>query len=182
MRMRKGHTRAHTRALTAALTVLALGLSGCGADDQETATDALQTEILANSEESTGGKVTAEEAGCIAEGTVDGLGVDQLQDYGILSEDLTVDDGIEDVAMTPDDARTLATVFVDCIDVQKLFVDQLALGLSPDATLSTTQRRCLEKQVKPAVLVKILAASFERKKTNRPYAALQRSAARCLGR
>lgn len=159
-----------------ALSALLL-LASCGEDDAEVAAKSLRSEIVANSSVATSSSITEEEAGCVADGMVEGIGVEQLQDYDILTEDLKVNQGIENVEMDEGDADALADVFIDCIDTEALFENQLASG-STSAALTADQQDCVSDAVTEDVIKEILAASFQGKR-NDAYAGLQEQMMDC---
>jgi hypothetical protein len=160
-----------TRHLTALLLVASLTLlSGCGGSDDEPglsdseqqAADNLSSEILRSGAVTGKGAVTEAQAGCIGRGTVTEVGVDRLQHYGILSDDLRVDKTIQNVRMAGDDAEALAGVFVGCLDAEKMFEDQFLDG--PDAKqLTGAQRRCVADVIDEPTVREALALRFQGK-------------------
>lgn len=144
-------------------TLIALSsLTACGGgDDDATAAKNLKAEILDNA--TVGGsttEITDEQAGCIADGTVAEIGVEQLQEYEILKDDLEINKSIENVQLSAGDADSLAGVFVDCINVEKLFEDQFS-GTS--SGLTKKQRKCITDAIDEDAIRTILAASFQGK-------------------
>jgi hypothetical protein len=75
----------------AVLSALALtfSLAACGNGDDDTAKENIKAE-LTKDKDSLGVKATEEEADCLAGGMVDELGVEKLQKYKFLNEDLEV--------------------------------------------------------------------------------------------
>lgn len=160
------------------LGALLLALTSCGTGDEETAAESLRAEITANSTMAGGASVTDDEAGCIADGTVEEVGVQQLKKYQILTDDLKVNQGIENVEMSASDAEALAAVFVDCIDVEALFEEQFTEGAGAAADLSAKQKDCIADAVTEDEVAKVLAASFQGKQ-NDAYADLQKQMMEC---
>lgn len=177
------------RAVPAAALLMAL--TGCGGDDPEPATgsltvdeqaaaDNLAAQIVRSSEmsgQAPDAAVTKAQAGCIAEGAVGEVGLESLQEYGIVTEDLLVNKSIQGVEMDAADADALAGVFIDCIDAEMLFeqrfLDELGVNGSEEAV-----RSCVEKAVGADAVRKVLAASFEGRRTP-AYQKLQQRVSAC---
>ena len=83
--------------------------------------------------------ITEEQADCVADGMVERIGVDRLRDYDILTEDLKVNQGIENVELARATPTPLADVFVDCIDIEALFEKQLAPAAPPRPSPPTSR-------------------------------------------
>ena len=175
--------------LAAALLLVPLG--GCGDDpdpdsgtgltaEEQTAADNLAAQIVRSEDvsEERGGEdtVTQEQATCIAEGAVTEVGLEVLQDYGIVTDDGLVNRGITGVEMTEDDADALAGVFVDCLDAEGLFEEQL-LSRSPGEP-SEEARRCVDGLVDADSVREILSMSFQGR-TSGVYDRLQDQVLRC---
>ena len=58
-----------------------------------------------------------EEATCIAQAVVDGVGEDALREYGIVTADGTIAEQMDDVEFSEGDAQTIADGIVDCSDL-----------------------------------------------------------------
>lgn len=154
--------------------------SGFGADEQ-TAADNLAAQIMRS--ESISGRasenaVTEDQATCIAERAVSDVGLETLQGYGIVTEELLVNRQITGVEMGADDADTLAVVFVECIDAEALFEDQLLAGAP--GTPTDEQRLCVEELVDIDSVRAILSTSFQGR-TSGVYARLQDEVSQCSG-
>lgn len=167
----KGLHRTPAAAIWCAAVVLA-ATSACGGDqdpaenglsaDEQTAADNLAGQIV-RSEDVSGtadekDALTDEEASCVAEGAVGEIGLEKLQGYGIVTDDLLVNKGIQGVEMDPADADALAGVFVECIDTEQLFEDQLLSGV-PEPTAE--QRDCVDSAVDSDTIREILSTSFQ---------------------
>lgn len=135
------------------LAALALVAGGCAASDEEQAKEALAASIMKESDSTF--KVSQSEADCIAAGFVDDIGVDQLKDYGILTEGEGNSKTLDDVTMAEGDAEAAADAFVDCVDVQQLLTDELPLG-GMDAEVVD----CVKGALSEDVIHDILAATF----------------------
>ena len=123
-----------TRTLAAAaLTALALTVTACsdsGSSDQDdAASKAISDSIM---EEQQGGPTDAfamkrTEADCIGDGFVDEIGVEQLQEYGFLTEELEAKP-MTNVTMEKPDAEAATGVLFGCADVPGLMEQAVAGG------------------------------------------------------
>lgn len=171
--------------------VLALTtLTGCGGDedpaesslskDEQTAADNLASQIVRSASMTGGGSssaVTDEQASCIGEGAVTEVGLEDLQSYGVVTEELLVDRSIQGVEMDKDDADALAGVFVDCIDAEALFEERFLDELPPGGS-EQERRTCVEEAVGVDAVREVLSASFQDRST-RAYGELQGAVAAC---
>ena len=132
------------------VVLLALSLTSCG-QDEEAASQAISSSIMESNDEAF--KVTQEEADCVGDGMVDKIGVDKLTDYGIITEDLKANDGIEDVEMSEGDASSAADVMAGCADIKELFTS--AMGEMPEEA-----QQCVEENLSDEVLHDFLTAVF----------------------
>ncbi len=134
------------------------GSSGSNAD-AATAKDNIKAALLA---EDTGlapaADITEEQAGCVSDGMVDEVGVEKLQGYGLLNEDLEIEEQPDATAMDRGDAEAMAEVFVGCVDVEKLFEDQFAEN---GPQLSRKQRDCINEAVDADAIEAVLADTFQ---------------------
>ena len=179
------------RVLVPAAVLALTTLTGCGGDDEadasslskdeQTAADNLASQIVRSGSMAGGGSsrnaVTDEQASCIGEGAVTEVGLEELQSYGILTEELLVDRSIQGVEMEKDDADALARVFVECIDAEALF-EQRFLDQLPPRGSEAKQRACVEEAVGADAVQKVLSASFQGRST-RAYGELERAVAAC---
>lgn len=178
---------ARSGVLVAAL--LLSGLAACGDDepesalteDEQTVADNLASQILRSGSMAGGGSsrnaVTDEQAACIGEGAVTEVGLETLQDYGIVTDDLLVNRSIQGVEMGAADADALAGVFVECIDAEALFEERFLTELPPGGE-EPDRRTCVEDAVDRDAVQEILSASFQGADT-RAYARLQRAVSAC---
>ena len=176
-----------------AILLVAL-LTGCGgssdeedpgsslSSDEQTAADNLAAQIVrsgnVSGQDSAENGVTEEESGCIAEGAVREVGLEALQDYGILTEDLLVDKSIQGVEMTAADADGLAGVFVECINAEELFVERFLDTLPPGD--AEEARECVEDAVDSDTVQAILSASFQGRPAS-DFGRLQKEVSLCTG-
>lgn len=177
-------------AVPAAAVLLLTGLAGCGGDDtapadsltkdEQTVADNLAAQIVRSgsmSGDASESSVTDEQASCIGEGAVTEVGLDALQDYGIVTEELLVDRGIQGVEMDQGDADALAGVFIGCIDAEALF-EQRFLNQLPPGGSEQDRRACVEDAVGEDAVQEVLSASFQGARS-RAYPKLERDVAAC---
>ena len=169
-------SRARTCVASAVLLLLG-ALAGCGSDDDAQAVASLKAEILSNDATQGAAAISDKQAGCIARGAVDGIGVDELQDYEILDGDLQVDRKIDQVALSRKDAEAFAGVFLRCADVEKVVEDRLVDQVAAGGRRAAVER-CVRRTVTPAVVRTVLAQSFEQAEPTQ-YSALGKRLARC---
>jgi hypothetical protein len=135
--------------------------------DEQTAADNLAAQIIRSGDVSGKGAddsgISDDQARCIAEGAVAEVGLANLQDYGILTDDLLVNKDIQGVEMSADDADALAGVFVDCIDAEALFEKQFLAATGSGK--SDKVRKCIDKAVDEAAVRGALSASFQGRST-----------------
>ena len=173
--------------------VLPLLLAGCGGNgdapsnglsaDERTAADNLAAQIVrsgqVSGESSAQDAVTAKQAQCVADGAVGRIGLPALEDYGIVTSDLKVNRAIQGVAMSADDASTLADVFVDCVDAEALF-EKKFLDALPDGA-DDAVRACVRKAVDTDSVRAVLSARFQGR-TAAVFDRLQEKVSACTGR
>lgn len=138
-----------TRVLGVA-ALLALSLTACG-QDEEAASKAISDSIMKSNDETF--EVTRDEADCVGDGMVDKIGVEKLTDYGIITEDLKADGGIESVEMSEGDAGSAADVMSGCADIKELFTS--AMGDLPEEA-----KQCVEEKLSDEVLHDFLVSIF----------------------
>jgi hypothetical protein len=84
---------------------------------------------------------------------VDRIGVDKLTEYGIITEDLKANDGIDNVEMSEGDAGSAADVMSECADIKELFTS--AMGELPEEA-----QQCVDENLSDEVLHDFLVAIF----------------------
>lgn len=145
------------------LALLVTVCAACGSDDDAQAVAALKSQIVANNAMSSRTAMSDEQASCIARGAVEAIGVDRLQGYGILDDDLEVGRSIESVSLKGRDADALAGVFLDCADAEKVVEDRLVARLAPDRAAARGRvARCVRETVTPESVHDILSQGFQR--------------------
>lgn len=130
---------------------LALALTSCGNDD-EAASKAIAAGIMDSNDETF--KVTQEQADCLGDGMVDEIGTDQLVEYGLITEDMKENEGIDSVKMNESDAQSAADVMQDCADIKKIFTEAMGTGMPEEAAA------CVDEKLTDDVLNEFLVAIF----------------------
>lgn len=110
---------------TVLLAALLLPLTACGGGgDDEKAAKAISDSIMASQKDQSGAGqmfvMPREDADCIGEGFVDEIGVDKLQEYGFLTDDLKAEEDFTNVKMSKEDAEAAADTLLECADVQEM--------------------------------------------------------------
>ena len=142
------------RAPLAAGVVLLMALTSCGASDDEKASDAVSAGLLKGQEGTF--KFTQEQADCVGDGFVEEIGVDQLQQYGIITEDFEASDKPIETKLAGEDADGAGKVLVDCVDAAQLFKDAMLTGRE----LSSEVESCIDDALTDDVLTRFFAATF----------------------
>lgn len=141
------------RKLPAALALAALCLttSACGQSEEAKASlsRSFQKEDLGQTD------VSREQAECMADGIVDGVGVDQLKEYEVLSDDGTVNDNLGETELSEEDADTVASALVDCIGAEEIVEAQMLQD-----QMSEQQRTCLLDSIDAEQLTALIASGF----------------------
>ena len=163
--------------MAAVLCAAVLTLSACGNGDDDKAKENIKKAVLEDETSLTGGtKPTEEQADCIADGMVDDVGVETLQEYDLLDKDLKINDDANPTDMKEDDADALAGVFVDCIDVDEMFADQFASG---DQKLPDEAQDCIKDAIDEDAMKDGLSASFQGKE-DEGFTAMQQEMMQCV--
>ena len=105
-----------------------------------------------------GASVDEADATCLSDGIVDEIGVEKLQDYGLLNDQLALEDEVGEVTMQPEDADAMAGVFVDCVDAEKMIEDQFSSMLG---NLTQPQQECMKDILDEDKIREIMSATFQ---------------------
>lgn len=142
------------RRILAAVVVGALCLTAgaCGQTEEATASlsRSFEKEDLGDTD------VSREQADCMAETIVDGVGVDQLKEYGVLDDDATVNDNLADTELEQDDADTVAGALVDCIGAEEIVKAQMLQD-----RMTKAQRSCIVEAVGAEQLKALISTGFQ---------------------
>lgn len=167
-------------ALACALA-LALSISSCSdSSDEERAAAALRADMVANAGMTTGRAVNAGQTICVAEAIVEQIGVEGLQEYNLLTEDLRADESIEGVQLSKKDARALAQVFTDCMDVERLMERQIIRELDLPARQQRRAARCVRQGVTADQVTRTMALEFQGADDNPVFKRLRADLRSCL--
>jgi len=132
-------------------------LAGCaGGEDAETKEE-ISSYLMDQEQGTTMITLEQEEADCIAEGMVDGIGVDRLKEYDFLDEDGTVNEDPTEPEMRDEDAETMVDAMFDCTDVMDTMHNELAgsIGEQPPAV-----RKCFDEALTEQRVRGLLVATF----------------------
>lgn len=134
---------------------LLLGAVGCSSEESE-ARDSIRSSLLADPDFA-GTELTDDEAECIADGAVEGIGVESLRGYGLIDDDNEVVASASPDDLSADDADALATALVACVDAAELLQDQLG---ALTQQLPDEQAACVAEVFDDDVAAELLAARF----------------------
>lgn len=136
---------------------LTLSACGGGGGDEAKAADAISQSMMESSDDEF--TVDEKQADCVGEGLVDKIGVDKLKSYGMLNDDLTVDDSVTDVTMEEADADNAAAVIIGCVDAQAMMAEQFAA----DDTMTDEQKECVSDALDDEALTGMFSLIFQGK-------------------
>ena len=147
----------------AVAAVLALTLGGCGSssEDDTTASRAISDSLIEAQETNSSRMqlftVKREEADCVGEGLVDEIGTAQLQDYGMLDDELEARSAITQVKMNAADAGSATDVVFDCVDVPAMVKG----ALSKNDGLPARTRTCIAEAMTETTLRPVFRQTFQ---------------------
>ena len=138
-------------------------LSGCGAaGEEDDAKQNISTSLMKQQSDADMMALEQKDADCIAEDMVDGIGVEQLTEYGFLEADGTVNDNLENLEMSQEDAETMADSMFDCTDAMKTVQEQLEASFgAQDAEV----KKCFDEALTEDVVRGMLVATFTGEQT-----------------
>lgn len=149
----------------AVLAALALTLTGCGANDDETASNAISDSIMKEqkSAESRSQFFTMDrkDADCIGDGLVDKIGVDQLREYGLLTEDNKIKDNVTNLKMSTADAESATDVLFDCTDVENMMQKAMERSGSIPDEMKACINKVLNEQTLRAMFTKVFSGKHD---------------------
>jgi hypothetical protein len=144
-------------AVSGALAALLL-LGACGgADEEEKAKSAISEQLMTQQKNEQMVELDKEEADCISDGMVEGIGVDQLKEYGFLNEDGSVDENATTSSMSKGDAKTLVNSMFDCTDVMATMKKELASSMGEQ---TPEVKQCFDEALTEGRVRKLLQATF----------------------
>lgn len=139
----------------AGVGALLLTLTACGGNDDAAAKEAISQQLQSNSVGDF--SLTKADADCIANGMVDDIGVDQLREYGLVTEDNKADKAPDEVTMSEKDADAAAGVFVGCIDAGQLITDSMG------DTVPAEMVDCIDGALTDDLLTQLFSSVFQGK-------------------
>lgn len=144
--------------VAAGALALSFSLTACGGSgDDAKAAEAISQSMMESSDDEF--TVDEKQADCVGEGMVDKIGVDKLKSYGMLNDDLTVDDSVTDVTMEEADADNAAAVIIGCVDAQAMMAEQFAA----DDTMTDEQKECVSDAFDDEALTGMFSLIFQGK-------------------
>ncbi len=149
--------------------------SGGDADAQTQAKADIKASILDQGGDFGGTTLDDEQAGCVADGLVDGVGVDKLREYDIVDSDNHLVADANPTDLDAADADALASTFVDCVDVSSLFT--AGMGAAAEQ-LDDEQRQCISDAMDGDAIQAALSDSFQGKEPD--TSAMQKGLMTCL--
>lgn len=147
----------------AVAAVLTLTLGGCGssAEDDATASRAIADSLI-EAQETNSSQMQLftwkrEEADCVGKGLVKEIGTEQLQDYGLLDDELEARSTITGVKMNAEDAASATDVVFGCADVPAMVKGEL----SQNDDLPARTQKCIAKVMTVATLRPLFEQTFQ---------------------
>ncbi|MCK0112481.1 hypothetical protein MWU75_10060 [Ornithinimicrobium sp. F0845] len=148
--------KVHALFVTGALSLSLAACGGGGGDDGEAA-DAIAQSMMESSDDTF--VVDQGQADCVGEGLVDKIGVDQLKEYGMLTDDLAVNESVDSVVMEEAHADSAAEVIVGCIDAAEMMREQMAV----DDSMTEEQLDCVGEVLDEDTLTRMFSLIFQGK-------------------
>lgn len=148
--------------LAAGLSAALLTLGACGSADEEAAAAAIADSILEGQDETGAAELFSldrGEADCIGERFVEGIGVDQLQEYGFLTDELEPSRDLEEVVMSSEDAEAATDALFACTNVGEMMEQGLAFG----DQLDEETQACISEALSEDVLRDMFTLMFSGK-------------------
>jgi mevalonate kinase len=161
------------RKTAAVLCAALLALTACGGDEtsepqaentvsaEDTkAKENIKASVLDNATEVVGGaSLTEEQAECFADGLVDDVGVEKLQEYKLIDENYEMSENAQPTNMSQEDAEATAAVVTGCVDVKGLVQDQI--NSDAGQQLTEEQAACITDAIDEEKVEAGLAATFQ---------------------
>jgi hypothetical protein len=140
------------RALTAAAAAAVL-LAGCGGgqSDEEAMVQTIRTSILRD-QTFAGYEVSGEEATCVAEATVTGLGAERLSEIGFDADDADRPDEVDLRQLSDGEIGVIGAAMDECIeDIDQVLVDTVTRSIledpAPTLPIDEDEATCVAEQV-----------------------------------
>jgi hypothetical protein len=117
-------------AVLAALAVFATACGGSGDDEESAAAAKSISDSLVSAEgQGEAGQffdLSREDADCIGDGMVEEIGLDQLREYGLVTDDNETKGSVTDVTMSAADAKATTNVLFECTEVESMVKKAMA--------------------------------------------------------
>jgi hypothetical protein len=136
-------------------TAALLALASCGDDDSggsggdsQSADGQEYVDAIMSTFDAEDAGFPEEDAQCVAERTVDIVGVDTLQEAGITPEEIAAGDGedlLADFEPTEEQADAIVDGFFECVDFAELFVGQMTM--TTDVQIDEEKLRCIGERM-----------------------------------
>jgi hypothetical protein len=139
------------RTLASAVGVLVLlGACSSGPSDEEAMVESIRTSILRD-ETFAGYEVSGDEATCVAEATVTGIGVERLEEIGF-DDDADTPDEVDLRRLDDDEIDVIGAAMDDCIDdIERVLVDTVAASIlrdpAPTLPMGEEEATCVAEEV-----------------------------------
>jgi hypothetical protein len=161
-------------AAAVAVAVLTLGTAGCAGNhhdahaaaaakahaEQSKAAASLSDKIISSQRSGSSSQLfslTRKQADCIGTGFVHEIGTGRLQRYGVLDKSLKAKEGVDNVTMSPSDARSASGVFFDCADVTAMVRKIVASS----GQIPQQLQACVDKALDDSTLRPVFTKVFE---------------------
>lgn len=118
-----------------------------------------------------------EEARCIAQQVVDGVGEDALREYGLVTPEGTIAEGMDDVEFSEEDAEVVADGILGCSDV----LETMQSTLAADFGAGDEMGACLQDAIDADVVRSILTSSLMGDDGQEAMGPLMMAALGCMG-
>jgi len=147
----------NTRPLLAIFATITIVLAGCGdstgggSDADPALVAALAAEIKGDDDSSF--QLADEDATCIAENAINGIGVDRLTELGVTADNVAE---IEDVGFTEGEIRTVVSSFSGCVNLGEL----MAQSLVADGSVSADDADCVADNFDGDLIERMLVSTF----------------------
>lgn len=133
-----------------------LVLSSCGGSaEEDKAAKSISASLMA--EEGGTTSLKQEDADCVGEKMVDGVGLDQLTEYGVLTEDGELNKDPDEVKMSTEDAESTTDALFDCTDVQAMMDKEMSNQM---AGQPAAVKKCLDEVLTDERLRGMFVATF----------------------
>ena len=146
----------------ALLAALALALTSCGGNDDDTqAAQSISDSIM--KQQKSGGTASQfftmkrKDADCIGKGFVDKIGTDQLKKDGVLTQDNKVKQSVTNVKMSASEAKAATDVLFSCTNVENM----MQTAMNKSGNVPAAMKDCVNKVLTEANLRPMFEKVFQ---------------------